>query len=103
MARSAAGVSEVGLELGGAAHARSAAGSLLRIARSKPLGAVSAAILLLFILAAVFAPVLAPYSPLSNNHSIEMQAPSVQHLFGTDQCGRDVLSRILYGARASLE
>src|SRR4029077_17630494 len=64
---------------------------------------ISAVILTVFVLAAVFAPVLAPYNPLSNNHSIEMQAPSARHLFGTDQFGRDVLSRILYGARVSLE
>jgi peptide/nickel transport system permease protein len=81
---------------------RAGAGSILRIARSKPLGAVSAVILIVFIVVAVFAPALAPYDPLSNNHSIEMHAPSASHLFGTDQYGRDVFSRILYGARVSL-
>jgi peptide/nickel transport system permease protein len=76
--------------------------SLARLMRSKPLGAVSALILLAFIFVALFAPVLAPYNPLSTNHSIEMQAPSLQHPFGTDQYGRDVFSRIIYGARVSL-
>jgi len=94
---------EIGLEPRSAARLQVAAGSLLRIARAEPLGAISAIILVLFILAAVFAPALAPYNPLSNNHSIEMQPPSSGHLFGTDQFGRDVLSRILYGARVSLE
>jgi peptide/nickel transport system permease protein len=94
---------EIALESGSAARLRASAAGLLRLARSKPLGAVSALILILFVLAAVFAPVLSPYDPISNNHSIEMQPPSARHLFGTDQFGRDVLSRILYGARVSLE
>ena len=94
---------EISLPSSGGRSNRSGLRSLLRLARSKPLGAVSALILTLLVLAAVFAPVLTPYDPLSNNHSIEMQAPSTHHPFGTDQFGRDVLSRILFGARVSLE
>ena len=54
------------------------------------------------LLAAMSAPVIAPYDPYLQNLSITFQAPSLVHLFGTDQYGRDVLSRILYGARLSL-
>lgn len=97
------GAGRLGAEPGAPARMRASTQSILRLARSKPMGAFSAIILLIFVFAAVFAPALAPYSPLSNNHSIEMQPPSARHLFGTDQFGRDVFSRILYGARVSLE
>ena len=56
----------------------------------------------LFVLVAVFAPVLAPYDPIKTNWSEIRHAPSAAHWFGTDELGRDVLSRIIYGARASL-
>jgi peptide/nickel transport system permease protein len=82
---------------------RSAGGTLLRLARAKPLGAVSALILLLCVVVAAAAPLISPYSPLSNNSSAELQPPSVRHLFGTDQFGRDVFSRVVYGARVSME
>jgi peptide/nickel transport system permease protein len=55
-----------------------------------------------FILAAVFAPWLAPYDPLQTSWSRIRQTPSWAHPFGTDENGRDVLSRVLWGARASL-
>ena len=60
------------------------------------------AVLCLFVLAAVFAPVLAPYSPTAISLAEKEMAPSLKHLFGTDSLGRDVLSRMLYGARISL-
>ena len=53
-------------------------------------------------LAAVFAPILAPYDPLSQSPIIRLQAPSAAHLMGTDELGRDVLSRVIYGAQTSL-
>ena len=56
----------------------------------------------LFVLVAIFAPVLAPYDPIKTNWSEIRHAPSAAHGFGTDELGRDVLSRIIYGARASL-
>lgn len=62
-------------------------------------GAVLIALLLLIGLAA---PLIAPYDPYLQNLSITFQPPSSVHLFGTDQYGRDVLSRMLYGARLSL-
>jgi peptide/nickel transport system permease protein len=55
-----------------------------------------------FVLAAVLAPWIAPYDPLETSWSRLRQAPSWAHPFGTDENGRDVLSRVLYGARASL-
>jgi peptide/nickel transport system permease protein len=70
--------------------------------RRKPLGAVSAAVLVTLVLAAVFADVLAPFDPLETRPEIRLQAPSRAHPFGTDDIGRDVLSRVIYGARISL-
>ena len=56
----------------------------------------------LFVLVAIFAPVLAPYDPIKTNWSEIRHAPSAAHWFGTDELGRDIFSRIIYGARASL-
>ena len=55
-----------------------------------------------FILLAVFAPLIVPYDPVATSWSLVRKAPSAQHWFGTDELGRDILSRIIYGARASL-
>jgi peptide/nickel transport system permease protein len=55
-----------------------------------------------FILIAVFASSIAPHDPMLTSWSAVRKAPSMQHLFGTDEIGRDVLSRIIWGARASL-
>jgi peptide/nickel transport system permease protein len=55
-----------------------------------------------FILLALFAPFVAPYDPIATSWSLVRKAPSMQHWFGTDDLGRDVLSRVMYGARASL-
>ena len=68
----------------------------------QPAGAVGAAIVVLVVLLAVFAPLVAPYDPLLVNLSARLQPPSWQHLMGTDQTGRDILSRVLWGARPSL-
>jgi ABC-type dipeptide/oligopeptide/nickel transport system permease subunit len=70
--------------------------------KRKPLGAVSAALLVVLVLTAVFADVLAPYDPLATQPEIRLAAPSRAHLFGTDDIGRDVLSRVIYGSRISL-
>lgn len=51
---------------------------------------------------AIFSPIIAPYDPLEQEIKIRCEPPSSQHLFGTDQYGRDVLSRIIHGARYSL-
>jgi peptide/nickel transport system permease protein len=60
------------------------------------------AILVLVVLAAVFAPLIAPYDPLEQDILDRLKPPSAEHLLGTDYFGRDTLSRLLYGARVSL-
>jgi peptide/nickel transport system permease protein len=55
-----------------------------------------------FILLALFAPLVAPYDPIATSWSVVRKPPSALHWFGTDDLGRDVLTRVLYGARASL-
>ncbi len=59
-------------------------------------------IMSLFILMAVFAPLVAPYDPLAQNLTEKFAGPSLAHPFGQDELGRDILSRIIYGARISL-
>jgi len=66
------------------------------------LAIVAAAVLLLLIVAAVFAPWIAPYKPTVNELGDAYQTPSLEHLLGTDEFGRDLLSRIIYGGRVSL-
>jgi len=60
------------------------------------------AIVVFFVLLALFAPIVAPYDPIATSWSAVRKAPSMQYLFGTDEIGRDVLSRVVWGARASL-
>ena len=73
-----------------------------RLVREKPLGTISGIIILILIFVAIFADVLAPY-PYREIHLADiLKAPSAQYLLGTDHLGRDLLSRILYGARISL-
>jgi ABC-type dipeptide/oligopeptide/nickel transport system permease subunit len=62
----------------------------------------SAAVLVLLVLTAVFADALAPYDPLATQPEIRLSAPSQSHPFGTDDIGRDVLSRVIHGSRISL-
>ena len=68
----------------------------------EPAVAAGAVILLLFLLAALFAPVISPFDPLDQNIAQGLKPPSFEHLLGTDKLGRDILSRLLYGARISL-
>jgi peptide/nickel transport system permease protein len=70
--------------------------------RKKPLGAVGAAIILVMLAAAVLARPLAPYDPYLADYSAQFARPSAEHWFGTDEFGRDVLTRILYGAQIAL-
>jgi peptide/nickel transport system permease protein len=73
-----------------------------RLVREKPLGTISGIIILILILVSIFADALAPY-PYSEVHMLDrMQGPSAQYLLGTDQLGRDFLSRLIFGARISL-
>ncbi|MDE0230126.1 MAG: ABC transporter permease [Spirochaetaceae bacterium] len=74
----------------------------IRLVREKPLGAASGIVVLLLILVSVFADVLAPY-PMDEQHLVDrLQPPSARYLLGTDQLGRDFLSRLIYAARLSL-
>ena len=70
--------------------------------RHHPTAAFGAALLVIFALLALFAPVLAPADPAHIELAHRLAPPSHAHLFGTDELGRDVLSRTLYGARISL-
>jgi peptide/nickel transport system permease protein len=72
------------------------------LARRYPLGAVGAVIMALCVFAAVFAPYITAYDPLSTNAALSLARPSAQHWLGCDFMGRDVYSRIVYGARISL-
>ena len=71
-------------------------------ARRHPLGAIGAVIVLAFVMAALFADVVAPHDPLQTNAERSLVAPDGSMIFGADMMGRDVLSRIIHGARISL-
>lgn len=70
--------------------------------RRYPLGAVGALIMAVFVLSAVFAPLITAFDPLSTNSSISLARPGGAHWLGADFMGRDMYSRIVYGARVSL-
>jgi peptide/nickel transport system permease protein len=75
--------------------------ALRRLVRRK--GAVIGMIVIaIFIILAVFAPLIAPYDPIATSWTLVRKPPSALHWFGTDDLGRDVLVRVMYGARASL-
>lgn len=75
---------------------------LSRFARSSPLGVAAALLLLAIVAMALFAGQVAPYDPFTNDYGAARQPPSAEHWLGTDTLGRDVLSRIMYGAQVSL-
>ena len=75
---------------------------LRRMCRQNRLAAVSACVILLIIALAVLAPLVAPYAEAQQDLAARLQGPSLKHLMGTDELGRDVLSRILFGSRVSL-
>jgi peptide/nickel transport system permease protein len=68
----------------------------------KPLGALGAILLFSFIFVAIFAPWLATHDPDLNNYRARVKPPSAEHWFGTDNFGRDIYSRVVYGARISM-
>ena len=74
----------------------------IRLVREKPLGTISGIIVLILILVAIFADVLAPYGFLQAHLVDRLQGSSAQYLLGTDQLGRDLLSRLIVGARLSI-
>ena len=73
-----------------------------RLWREKPLGAIGGGIFLFFLVVGVFADLLAPYGMNETNLAVRLQDPSLDHWFGTDHLGRDVLSRVLIGAQLSM-
>jgi peptide/nickel transport system permease protein len=75
---------------------------VLFYARRYPLGAIGAVIMIIFVFSAVFADVLAPHDPLQTLASASLHAPGAEFLMGADMMGRDMLSRIIHGARISL-
>src|ERR1700739_880048 len=76
--------------------------SLPRVARHNPLAAVGVVLVIVFILCPIFAPCVAPYGPAHINLLTRLEAPSAAHWCGTDELGRDILSRLIYGARISM-
>jgi len=69
---------------------------------ANPLNIVALALIAVFAMCALFAPLLAPYDPLVQDLGSRLRPPSPEHWLGTDSLGRDIASRILYGARISL-
>lgn len=76
--------------------------SITRFARRKPLAAFGGVIVVILVLMAVLADLIVPYDPMAHSNQI-LQGPSWSHWAGTDQFGRDIFSRIIYGARISLQ
>src|SRR5580658_8493026 len=68
----------------------------------RPVAVVGLAIIVVFVAVAVLAPLIAPYDPIATSWTAIRKAPSVTHWMGTDENGRDVLARVIFGARASL-
>ncbi|WP_254062233.1 ABC transporter permease [Acidobacterium sp. S8] len=76
--------------------------SFSKTLRTQPLAIIGLSLLVLFIVMALFAPLLAPYNPAAIDLNHRLLAPGHVHWFGTDELGRDIFSRTLYGARLSL-
>src|SRR5690349_3669294 len=81
---------------------RSPVAVLVRFCRRQPLGALGLALVLIMAVTGLFAEWLAPYSPTSNDFAAMTEPLSWAHLLGTDPFGRDLLSRIIYGARTAM-
>jgi len=75
---------------------------LLHLVRKQPLGTAGALIVLIMIFAAAFAPWIVAYDPTANDFAAMAEGPNAAHWLGTDQFGRDLLTRIIYGARTAL-
>ena len=75
---------------------------VLQFMVQQPLGAAGLAIIVLMCVCAAFAQWVAPYDPLAVDYGAMLAAPSAEHWMGTDSFGRDVLSRVIYGARTAL-
>ena len=75
---------------------------LRQLVRQNKLAAFSAILIILIILAAIAAPLIAPYDPAAQSLKARLEPPSLAHIMGTDKLGRDIFSRVIYGARVSL-
>jgi peptide/nickel transport system permease protein len=80
----------------------SSANTLKRLARRNPLATAGVVLVIVFTLFALFAPWIAPQSPTEIQLETRLAPPSGAHWFGTDELGRDILSRVIYGARISM-
>jgi len=87
---------------GSAPRPRKERSKLVDFVYTQPVGAVSLIIIVAMFVAGVFAPYIAPYHPLDVDYFAILAAPSVEHVAGTDAFGRDVFSRIIFGARTAL-
>jgi peptide/nickel transport system permease protein len=76
--------------------------SLPRVARHNPLAAVGVVLVVLFVLCAIFAPWIAPHDPAQITLPNRLEPPSASHWCGIDELGRDICSRLIYGARISM-
>src|ERR1700685_4660988 len=76
--------------------------SLPRVARHNPLAGVGVVLVFTFVFSAIFAPWISPQDPAHIDLPNRLQSPSAQHRCGTDELGRDILSRLIWGARISL-
>ncbi len=81
---------------------RSALRDLVRVFNANKTSWVGLVLFVAVILAAVFAPLLAGHDPIAHSAARQLEGPSARHIFGTDEYGRDIWARLLYGARASL-
>src|SRR5205809_7560966 len=78
------------------------ADTLHRVVRNRA-AVVGGSVVAIFVVVALFAPVLSPYDPLKGRLGERLRAPSGAHWLGTDELGRDVLSRVLHGARITVQ
>ena len=76
--------------------------AIAKMARKQPVGVAGLSVVILMIIAALFAPWLTPYNPEYNDFTSMLTSPNLDYLMGTDQFGRDIFTRILYGARTAL-
>lgn len=81
---------------------RSQLGTVLKSLSKNKMAVLGLVILILLLLAGIFADIIAPYNYAKQDLAHAFESPNAQHLFGTDEFGRDIFSRILYGARMSL-
>lgn len=82
---------------------RTPVGARLRqLVRKQPLGAAGAFVVIIMGLSAIFAGLISPYNPVANDLASMLQPPDASHWMGTDEFGRDILTRVMYGARTAL-